>query len=358
MRSRSNRIVLVCLVLSLAAVAAGCQRPPSDALRNPAATATPPAATSAPVTSAPAETPAAVPSAAPVPPSSGQAATATGSVPLTFAVIGDYGTGDANAGRVAQLVGSWNPAFVVAVGDDYYGEAGGSGPARYDRSTGRFYGRWIADASTGTGEASSNAFFPALGNHDYSDAKPGPRTYLTYFTLPGRGFVNSSGNERYYEVIEGDVHLFVQNSKPREPDGARERSRQALWLRDALQKSPSRWNIVVFHHPPYSSDSEHGSQGWMRWPFAAWGADAVISGHAHTYERVMRDGIVYFVNGLGGDTRYAFGTPVQGSEVRFAKDWGAQRVSVTATAATFEFVDTRGEPVDTYVLRSKDASGN
>ena len=38
----------------------------------------------------------------------------------------------------------------------------------------------------------------------------------------------------------------------------------------------------------------------MQWPFAAWGADAVLSGHAHAYERIERDGIVYFVNGLGG----------------------------------------------------------
>ena len=34
--------------------------------------------------------------------------------------------------------------------------------------------------------------------------------------------------------------------------------------------------------------------------FAEWGADIVIGGHDHDYERLHRDGIVYIVNGLGG----------------------------------------------------------
>ena len=69
----------------------------------------------------------------------------------------------------------------------------------------------------------------------------------------------------------------------------------------------------------------------MQWPFAEWGADAVLSGHAHTYERVERDGIVYFVNGLGGAARYGFGEPVEGSRARYRDDWGAQKVTVTDT---------------------------
>ena len=62
----------------------------------------------------------------------------------------------------------------------------------------------------------------------------------------------------------------------------------------------------------------------MQWPFAQWGADAVMSGHAHDYERIVRDGIVYFVNGLGGASRYSFGTPVTGSAVRYNAEGGAQ----------------------------------
>lgn len=273
----------------------------------------------------------------------------------TFAVIGDFGTADAHEAAVAALVKSWKPAFVIAVGDDYYNAAGGQGAATYDRSVGAFYCRWLADVhTTGSrcpdGGARTNAFFPALGNHDYSDATPALSTYLGYFTLPGAGFTNTSGNERYYDFIQGPVHFFVLNSNPQEPDGTGSRSVQAAWLKKQLSASTSAWNIVYDHHPPYSSDGTHGSSPGMRWPFAQWGADAVISGHAHTYERIRRDGIVYFVNGLGGAPRYTFATPVAGSRIRYQADWGAQRVTATATSLRFTFQDVSGKTIDSYLL--------
>jgi len=273
----------------------------------------------------------------------------------TFAIIGDYGRGDANEAAVAKLVASWDPAFIVAVGDDYYSPAGGTGTGRYDESTGAYYCRWLKDVTTTgqrcpSGQAPVNAFFPAMGNHDYSDATPAPQSYLTYFRLPGAGIPNSSGNERYYDFVEGPVHFFVLNSNPEEPDGTSSTSPQAQWLKAHLAASASPWNIVYDHHPPYSSDTTHGSTAELRWPFAAWGADAVLSGHSHTYERIMKDGIVYFVNGLGGAPRYAFGAPVAGSRVRYDADWGAQRVTVTPTTMTFAFSNIAGTLVDTFTL--------
>jgi hypothetical protein len=46
----------------------------------------------------------------------------------------------------------------------------------------------------------------------------------------------------------------------------------------------------------------------------------VISGHAHAYERIMRDDFVHFVNGMGGAPRYNFTTPVAGSATRYNDD--------------------------------------
>lgn len=281
-------------------------------------------------------------------------ASATGTI--TFAVIGDHGTTNAQEAAVASLVASWEPSFVVSCGDGYYAVAGGTGTAKYDRSVGAYYGRWLKDITTSgsllpTGPAPINAFFPALGNHDYSDATPSPRTYLTYFTLPGSDFANSSGNERYYDFVQGPVHFFILNSNRREPAGTSSTSAQAKWLKTQLAASSSSWNVVVAHHPPYSSDKKHGSVGYMRWPFAQWGADAVISGHTHDYERVLRDGVVYFVNGLGGAARRdAFGRPVAGSVVRYRADCGAQRVTATPTTLDFEFRDLNGALIDNYHL--------
>jgi len=84
----------------------------------------------------------------------------------------------------------------------------------------------------------------------------------------------------------------------------------------------------------------------MQWPFAAWGADTVLSGYAYAYERIERDGIVYFVNGLGGVARYFFRFPVTGSRVRYNADWGAQKVTITEDALVFEVWSASGESID------------
>ena len=62
----------------------------------------------------------------------------------------------------------------------------------------------------------------------------------------------------------------------------------------------------------------------MRWPFKAWGASIVLSGHDHDYERFSVDGLTYIVNGVGGASLRAFKTPIAGSQVRFAGEFGAK----------------------------------
>ena len=103
---------------------------------------------------------------------------------LRFAVIGDFGSGSAYEAAVANLVKSWNPVFIVAVGDDRYGARD------YDAAVGQFYCDYLKDAEAGVycsgGTSAVNRFFPALGNHDYSDGG-GLAEYLSYFTLPGVG---------------------------------------------------------------------------------------------------------------------------------------------------------------------------
>lgn len=270
--------------------------------------------------------------------------------PMVFAIIGDYGMDDRHERDVARLVSSWNPSFIIATGDDYYDPAGGWGTGQYDESTGAYYGKWLKDITTvgkryPVATATVNAFFPVLGNHDYSDASLGD--YLEYFKLPGDGFRNSSGNERYYDFVQGPVHFFALNTNKAEPSGTSATSSQARWLKKNLNASTSRWNIVYGHHPPYSSDSVHEPATWMRWPYAQWGADFVISGHSHVYERISRNGITYMVNGLGGAPRYSFKSATTGSKVRYRSDWGAQKVTVSEAGIKFEFYNIAGKKIDT-----------
>jgi hypothetical protein len=186
--------------------------------------------------------------------------------------------------------------------------------------------------------ATTNRFFPSLGNHDWSTRS---LPYLDYFVLPG--------NERYYDFVWGDVHLLAIDSDPHEPDGITASSRQAAWLKTRLASSKSRWQVVYMHHPPYSSGS-HGSSVELRWPYAAWGADLVLAGHDHHYERVEVAGTVHIVNGLGGRSIYPVGKPIEGSVLRYNENYGAQFIEASATKLVSRFLDVRGKTIDERTL--------
>lgn len=256
---------------------------------------------------------------------------------VRFAVIGDFGGGGVPEADVAALVLSWQPELILTTGDNNYP----SGSAdTIDFNIGQFYHTYVFPYSGRFGPgAQVNRFFPTLGNHDWNTDLAQP--YLDYFTLPG--------NERYYDFVWGGVHFFALDSDPREPDGVTSTSKQAIWLKERLAASKTPWQIIYFHAPPYSSGL-HGSAEWMRWPFATWDADAVLAGHDHTYERIHRDGIVYFVNGLGGGSRYPFSRVVGGSQVRYNLDYGAQLVEAHPAYLYFQFFNRLGEMIDEFTL--------
>ena len=267
--------------------------------------------------------------------------TAPGS--LRFAAIGDYGMGNQAESDVAALVKSWNPEFVITLGDNNYpsGEA-----STIDQHIGKDYANFIFPYTGAFGPgATENRFFPALGNHDWISAScvgsscSGP--YFDYFDLPG--------NERYYDFVRGPVHFFVIDSDPHEPDGRDAESVQASWLREGLAAPTAPWKLVYMHHTIYSS-SLHGSEPVLQWPYREWGASAVLTGHDHTYERVMIDGFPYFVNGMGGAGIRTFGAPVPGSTVRYNGDYGAQLIEASATELRIQFINRSGEVIDDFAL--------
>ena len=190
------------------------------------------------------------------------------------------------------------------------------------------------------------------------------QAYLDYFTLPGAGFANSSGNERYYEFRWGDVHFFALDSDGNEPDGVAADSAQAAWLQTAMAASTARWQIVFMHHPPYSSGGIYFDDPRVQWPYAQWGADVVLSGHNHIYERLVIDGLNYTVNGLGGRSSiYPLRNPRAGSQILFNADHGAQLFTADETGLTFEFYSVAnlaqgGTRIDRVTLLAADFDGD
>ncbi|MFC1924570.1 metallophosphoesterase [Chloroflexota bacterium] len=257
-----------------------------------------------------------------------------------FAVIGDYGAGNQAEADVANLIKNLNPDFIITTGDNNYGYGSAY---TIDKNIGKYYSEFIYPYSgsygMGNPDMFMNRFFPTLGNHDWKtdDAQP----YLDYFTLPG--------NERYYDFVWGSVHFFAIDSDEHESDGTTKDSVQAMWLKGRLATSTSPWNIVYMHHPPYSS-GEHGSLDKLQWPYQEWGATTVLAGHDHDYERIIRDGFPYFVNGSGGGSLRDWEEVVSGSEVRYCDDHGAMLVEATTDSITFKFISRTGEVIDTYSI--------
>ncbi|MFN8492408.1 MAG: metallophosphoesterase [Caldilineaceae bacterium] len=302
----------------------------------PTPTATKPMSTATPTPTTPVATPTATPTA-----------TGTSTQGIHFGVVGDYGGDTPAEADVANLLTSQNVNFVITVGDNRYGSI------TFDRAVGRYYCNYMAKVVSGAycagGNRTVNAFFAATGNHDYDDGG-GITEYLNYFTLPGSGIAtsNTSGSERYYDIIQGPVQFFFIDSNEAILSST-DRAAQQAWLQARLAASTTRWQVVVFHHAPYSS-GEHGSTTIMQWPFASWGADAVLTGHDHIYERIAQNGIPYFVNGLGGESIYSIISPVAGSQFRYNSDYGAMVVDADQNAMTFRFLNRSRVQIDSYTI--------
>lgn len=260
-----------------------------------------------------------------------------------FAVIGDSRGGDTNAYQVSVLVKSFNPDFIVTLGDNYLYWQGS-----IDYQIGQFYHEFIYPyvGTYGSGDT-INRFFPTLGNHDLEGT--GLSDYQNYFTLPG--------NERYYDFIKGNVHFFILDSDPSEIDGNTDTSIQAGWLQNALLNSNSFYNLVFLHHPPYSSGL-HGCNIFSQWPFKTWGADAVFSGHDHAYERLLIDSLPYFVDGTGGSSLYNTFNNYPGTQKFYSDNYGAIIANTNYDSINFKFYNIKDSLIDSYSIRNKYAGYN
>lgn len=261
---------------------------------------------------------------------------------VDFAVIGDFGRAGTQEQEVADLVKSWQPDFIVTTGDNNYPD----GLAEtIDGNIGQYYADYIGNyrGSYGKG-AAENRFWPVLGNHDWLAENAQP--YLDYFTLPDKAY--------YYTFTEGPVQFFMLDSNKQTPDGADEESTQGQWLRLRLAESTAPWRVVMFHNAAYSS-GENGPIERMRWPFSVWGADLVLAGHDHVYERFDINGTPYITNGLGGAEAYKKTRDAKNSKLFFNQEHGAMRVAATRKQMTLQFITHKNKVVDRINLMSKRA---
>ncbi len=201
---------------------------------------------------------AAVASASPAPPSPD---------PILIGV-GDIATCDHNFDeQTARLIAA-NDGIVFTLGDNVYSKGT---PAEfrdcYDPSWGR-----VKDRTE----------FPVPGNHDYGTANAAG--YREYF-----GKRATPDGDTWYSRDVGSWHVIVLDANCTEiAGGCAPGSPQLRWLQHDLAASDARCTLAMWHQPRFSSGSAHGNDPDVA-PFwdalYAAGADLVLNGHDHNYER-------------------------------------------------------------------------
>jgi hypothetical protein len=245
--------------------------------------------------------------------------------------IGDFGVGGAKERAMGDLVRRYAAAngaqALVTLGDNDYTES----PAAFRENWRESFAWWMEPAGVipmGT-----------LGNHDV--VVDGGRYEFEPLGMP----------RAFYRRSLPDVDVFLLNSN-------RITTAQTDWLRRQLAASKARWQIVAFHHPPFTCGGHAGSvavrRAWLR-IFQRRGVDLVLSGHDHNYQRFApRRGVRYVVHGGGGAQLYS---------LRRCPDWYPRRVVgrvrhgflylvARETSLRVRAIGPRGGVVDAFTIQA------
>jgi len=242
---------------------------------------------------------------------------------VMFVGAGDISSCDNNNDELtAQLLDSI-PGTIFAVGDNAYDRGTLSEFTNcYDPTWGRYKDR----------------IKPVPGNHEYLTS--GASGYFQYFNnIPS-----------YYAYTLGSWRIYALNS---EIDVSTS-SEQVKWLQADLATNPSQCVLAYWHRPRWSSGTHHGSDETFQtlWQIlSAAGAELVINGHEHNYERFapmnaagQADslGLREFVVGTGGRDLYDFGRILPNSEVQNDTSFGVLNFTLRPTGYDWQFVPAAG----------------
>jgi 3',5'-cyclic AMP phosphodiesterase CpdA len=257
------------------------------------------------------------------------AAKAAGQRSTTLLAAGDIASCASDGDEQTAALLDSLPGTVLTLGDTAYNQGSADEFTRcYLPSWGRFRDRT----------------YPAPGNHDYqtTDASGYYEFFESRAGQPGKG---------WYSFDRGRWHLIALNSNCDAVGGCQPGSEQERWLRADLAAHPARCTLAFWHHPRFSSGTTHGSDpavGGLWTALYQAGADVVLVGHEHNYERFApldplggvdpARGVREFVVGTGGRSHYPFGPPLPASEARNNDSFGLLELQLRPTGYTWRFV--------------------
>jgi hypothetical protein len=245
---------------------------------------------------------------------------------FSFAAIGDFGGNSPGELQNAQRINADTTQFIQTVGDNIY-------PDGRDPDFVNFYSDYDNRLFKQFKPAFMHeTFMTANGEKEYF----GDGTFWRDFSLPN--------NEAWFSYDWGDAHILVMDTeRPYEPGSAQYSFAQA----DLVAHQSSKWRIVVFQNPPYSSTTTNSSsvpvQQYIVPLLQQEQVQLVLSGNSHNYERSFPlingqpapGGITYIVTGAGGNSfnKFAIAEP---SWSAFREDTSYEYVRVTVSTTSLQ----------------------
>jgi hypothetical protein len=267
----------------------------------------------------------------PAPPAPPAAPPAPG--PEVLLAAGDIAQCDSLGDEATAALLDSLPGTIATLGDNAYSSGTAAEFARcYEPTWGRHKARTR----------------PAPGNHDYKTK--GGAGYHAYF-----GPAAGEAGRGYYSYNLGAWHLIAINSNCDDVGGCKAGSPQERWLRADLAANPATCTLAYWHHPRFDSGDKGNDTDlqpiWQALYDA--GADVVLSGHDHLYERFAPQdpkgladqarGLRQFTVGTGGASRDEFKKPVANSEVRNGTTWGVLKLTLHPASYGWEFIPVAGQ---------------
>ncbi len=189
---------------------------------------------------------------------------------------------------------------------------------------------------------------PTAGDNDYDQANAAP--YYSYFGAA------AGDPHRAATTATTSVPGTSSTSTRTAPTigGCRASSPQGQWLQADLAANPRACILAIHHEPLFSSKGGDSDMRDFWTPLYAAGADVVLSGHRHNYERFAPQtpagvadparGIRQFVVGTGGSSlSSASSTTAANSQVRNSSTHGVIKLTLHPTSYDWQFVPIAGQ---------------
>lgn len=264
-----------------------------------------------------------------------------------FASTSDLQSNSFNVSRVATLISSYNPEFVVLNGDLWLNDNPESDSfVTLDNNIGPNYGKFLFPykGSLTSQHAERQNLYATLGNHDNLNQNR-LIAFLTYFNIPyaSDNYQKVTG---YYTIERDNVLLVIMDTTTIVNSDIN--TMQYSVLSRAIVNSKMKWKIV-FSHYPFISSLMNDFYAPM-WDFKKLGVDVIISGHNHFYERLELDGLNFIVSGTGGATQHRTSLMSPYSKVYIPFKPGALIYNKYKDKLKIDYIDVNGSILDTLEI--------